>query len=658
MNEPAPSDRRLRMPDRLRSPSGLVIAVVLLVVAMWALDLGWHSADLILRVRYYRSVWKSGAWLDPRGSRLGDDLAAFESDLRVLRRDLAPAWALGSRFGSPAMRAAPALLDAGIELAGAGTLASGIAEQMVTILATEGGVVSAGDRLQEAFSVLTGHPAELAMAAQRVERAQDALDTVPVTGLDSRTYDAVVQLDRALPLVALGLRLAHRAPALLGFDGPRHYLILAQNNDELRATGGFIAGVGLLTLEDGQIADLSFSDSYAVDNFDKSHPLAPESMKRMMGIELWVVRDANWSPDFPAGGRTAAELYGTDHEVAIDGVIAIDMIVLQELVEAVGPLRLDGYPEVATGGNLIDLMRYYWGPLSMGFTLEQWQNLPWEEKARLWFPRRKDFVQKLTQSLLQRLFAGVSGYNLPAIGSAALRSLDQRHLLVFLFDEEAQQVFADQHWDGAVLSTIGDYLQVVNANIGYNKANAKIDQTTEYLVKVHADGSAEGQVTLRYHHAAPPSDKPCEQRPRYDPTYEQMMQRCYWDYVRLYVPAGSRLLGVEGLQDGAVAGKEAGKTVLEGSFVLQPGHEQTVVFRYALPSGIIQEEDGALHYRLIWQKQSGERETPFELQVEAPDGYHLRNALPAPHSVDAGRFSFLGRLSTDQTFELTLGPGE
>lgn len=599
--------------------------------------------------------------LDPRASdwsRLGDDLAAVESDLRAVRRDLAPAWALGSRLGSPTMRAAPALLDAGAELASAGALASDIAEQMVTTLTTESGVDLAEDRLREAVSVLVAHPAELAMAAQRVEWAQAALDAIPVTGLDSRIYDAVMQLDRALPLVTAGLRLAHRAPALLGFDGPRRYLILAQNNDELRATGGFIAGVGLLTLEAGKIAGLSFNDSYAVDNFDKPHPLAPESMKRMLGIELWVVRDANWSPDFPAGGRTAAEIYGTDHEVAIDGVIAIDMYVLQELVEATGPLHLDGYPEVATGGNLIDLMRYYWGPLSMGFTLEEWQNLPWEEKARLWFPRRKDFVQKLTQSLLQQVFAGVAGQNLPAIGQAAMRSMNERHLLVFLFDEEAQQVFADHHWDGAVLSTTGDYLQVVNANIGYNKANAKIDQTTEYVVKVRADGSAEGQVTLRYHHAAPATDQPCEQRPRYDPTYEQMTQRCYWDYVRVYVPAGSRLLSAEGLQDGAVAGEEAGKTVLEGSFVLQPGHEQTVVFRYALPGGIFQEENGALHYRLIWQKQAGDQGSPLELQVEAPVGYQLRNAQPAPNSVDAGRIGFLGRLSTDQTFELTLGRGE
>jgi hypothetical protein len=29
---------------------------------------------------------------------------------------------------------------------------------------------------------------------------------------------------------------------------------------------------------------------------------------------------------------------------------------------------------------------------------------------------------------------------------------------------------------------------------------------------------------------------------RYDPVYEQMMDRCYWDYLRVYVPQGSRLL--------------------------------------------------------------------------------------------------------------------
>ncbi len=57
-------------------------------------------------------------------------------------------------------------------------------------------------------------------------------------------------------------------------NGPRTYLLLAQNNDELRGTGGFISGAGHVTPDRGKLADLTFADSYAVDNFEQPHTAA------------------------------------------------------------------------------------------------------------------------------------------------------------------------------------------------------------------------------------------------------------------------------------------------------------------------------------------------------------------------------------------------
>src|SRR5450759_1655350 len=34
---------------------------------------------------------------------------------------------------------------------------------------------------------------------------------------------------------------------------------------------------------------------------------------------------------------------------------------------------------------------------------------------------------------------------------------------------------------------------------------------------------------------------PCVPESRYDPTYDQMMDRCYWDYLQVFVPKDSRL---------------------------------------------------------------------------------------------------------------------
>ena len=109
------------------------------------------------------------------------------------------------------------------------------------------------------------------------------------------------------PALAAGPHLARSVAALgphlawlLGMDTPRTYLLLVQNNHELRATGGFISAFGRLVVDGGQIADLQFVDSYEVFSPQSEYPPAPQPMNDYMGIQLQVARDANWSPDLPS----------------------------------------------------------------------------------------------------------------------------------------------------------------------------------------------------------------------------------------------------------------------------------------------------------------------------------------------------------------------
>ena len=631
--------------------------LALVLIFSWGVDLVWHSADLVIRGRPQWTSWSehgSPDVLTTNWLRFHDDLQGMAQDLHALRIDLTPLLVLGSPI-SGNVKAAPSLLEAAEDLMSAGAEVGTVMHGVQRGLASEQSNAQSPDQLQQVMRAVADNADSLAKAADRAEHAQTILTTVQTEELDPRAKKAVERLDRYLPLAAGALRLGSRSPSLLGFEGVRHYLILAQNNDELRATGGFIAGVGLATLDSGKITSLDFHDSYAVDDFSKPHPLSPPSMKQTMGIELWVVRDANWFPDYPSAARTAAQIYETDQEVHLDGVVAVDMIALQSLVGAVGPLHLDGYAEAVTGDNLIDLMRYYWGPLSMGFTPEQWAKMPWEEKARLWFPHRKDFVHQVTKNLLEGLTNSVSSGKPVKVGQSVLRTLDERHLLVYLFDEQAQRVFTDQKWDGAVLPFSGDYLQVVDTNIGYNKANGRIAETVEYRVQINGDKDIRATLTVHYRHQAPPSAEKCDQTPRYDPTYEEMMGRCYWDFVRVYVPDGSKLLSVRGLQnDGITTTVESGKTVFAGTFVLRPGQEQTVTIQYALPPDVAQKESQDDVYRLLWQKQSGTVGIPFRVQVHSESGKTLRAVQAGPTIDDQGRIIFQGHLDQDHSLELVL----
>ena len=103
--------------------------------------------------------------------------------------------------------------------------------------------------------------------------------------------------------------LGRRCLGCLAWKGPRTYLVLVQNSHELRATGGFIAAVGRVSVDGGRLVDFDFQDSYALYSDRSTYPPAPQAMQQYMGIPLLVMRDANWSPDFPTTAQVARALY-------------------------------------------------------------------------------------------------------------------------------------------------------------------------------------------------------------------------------------------------------------------------------------------------------------------------------------------------------------
>ena len=235
-----------------------------------------------------------------------DDLAALEVHLVDVRSAGRPFLWLAAKLGwvprfGPTLAAAPALLDVGVELAGGGRGAMDALAPLTDRLGSGQGF----DLLAAALPVISAAAPQLAEADARLAQAQKLRAGI-AGDLHPRLAEQLPRLDRLLPLARTGLRAAQVAPALLGADGPRTYLILAQNNHELRGTGGFISAVGMIRVERGRITDLQLGDSYAVDDLSQPHPAPPAALAAQMGIDLLLLRDSNWSPDFPESARGGA----------------------------------------------------------------------------------------------------------------------------------------------------------------------------------------------------------------------------------------------------------------------------------------------------------------------------------------------------------------
>jgi hypothetical protein len=595
----------------------IAIALVVGLGVIEALRLRPHIVALVARAEDLRALAEGGVGMADGGSleRLRGLLDDTHRDLLAIQSEAEPFLALACLAGwlprvGGDVEAAPELLDMAVHLSDAGWWAILGAEPVVDVLGS--GVGSAGvGGIGAALPVLAASRPRLAEAQKALAEARSACERVDQRRLSPRLANWMERLSRYLPACEAALALAQRAPELLGQDRPVTYLLLAQNNQELRATGGFISGVGVIRVDRGKLVDVTFGDSYQVDERCDlaSHPPAPAALRQYMWAPALMFRDANWSPDFPTSAAVATSIYRLCNRELVDGVIAVDLDGAARLLGALGPLQPEGYPKAVSSDTLLQFVAEYWtAPL---------QSASMTQDLDEWWGHRKDFMADLLGAALAKVTTDLGALDGKAAAGALLQALQERHLLVSLADAGGQRALADAGWDGAIQPTGSDYLMVVDSNVGFRKVNPYIRQEVRYAVDLGDRSRPAATLTVRYANASPgPAE--CIAGSRYDGPYAEMTQGCYWDYVRVYVPEGSQLLGLTGSDGDAGISTDGDKTVFSAFAAVAPGQSRELVFRYALPPSVLQPLSA--RYALLLQKQPGRSSLPTTVTVTGGHG--------------------------------------
>ncbi|MBC7260804.1 MAG: DUF4012 domain-containing protein, partial [Chloroflexi bacterium] len=438
----------------------LLIAVLLILaaVAYKGVRLWQHGSALLRRAGELQgrvmgefSATNSAdlAWLREQLGATREDLQAIQAEIRFLlplieRMDWVP------RVGHD-LAVAPALLEAGIQLCDAGWWGLLGLEPVMDALARPAQQPDQS-AIERALPALAVSRPRFAQAEAALARAHHAWHRLDGRVLSPRLAAGKALGDRYLPLLEGGVQLAQVAPALLGHERPVTYLILAQNNHELRPTGGFISGAGIIQLSGGKIITMTFQDSYAVDALcaPGTHPPAPVPLREYIWAPALMFRDANWSPHFPTSAAVAASIYRACRGVGVDGVIAFDLDAVVSLLRGLGPVQPTGYPEAVTADTFLRYIAQYWtNPLRTAETAEQ--------ETDEWWRHRKDFMADLLQAALQRITNSPQTIPMQKFAPEMLRALQGKHLLIHLQDPAAAQVLADLSWDGALRTWDGDY---------------------------------------------------------------------------------------------------------------------------------------------------------------------------------------------------------
>ncbi len=627
-----------------------VVAFIIIVSLIPVVRIGWTARALWMDFSRAKAIAAVSSAATP--AEIESLVHQTRLDLTALDARLSPFYGVMRRFDGD-VAAVPALLPIGVSLAEAGdTVLPALSPVLPQILNRTDG---AEELLASAANAIVQNPEAFSRAAEKVDTALAYRAKIDAATLSPRLARQVNRLDAGLPLLKLGLELAPAVPDLLGTDSPKTYMLLAENNDEMRATGGFISAVGLLTLDGGKMGELTIEDSYTVDDFSREYPPAPAPMKRIMSAYLWVFRDGNWSPDFPTAVQDLLRLYHISRDTQIDGVIAVDQIALQMVVAALEPVQVPGFDEPAIGENVIELIRKGWSPNDPNFK-------GWDAD---WYKNRKNFMGDLVSALRSRVEDDPTGVNWVQLADALVAVMDERHGQIWLANPQSQAVFHRRGWDGAVQSPPGDFLLSVESNVGFNKMSAAVETKLNYRVNLSNLAGISATLTMTQTNLAA-SNASCNPQPRYGKDYWDMMDRCYWNYWRVYVPPGSVLMnatphGVSGkymflgedfpaqmddLTD--VAGKAGWGTLL----LVPRGETVSTTVRYRLPPAVVSRADDGWRYRLTIQKQAGTQAIPVRVRIILPPGRSGVSVSPAPQMVSDNKLSFTLALTIDREIEI------
>lgn len=377
-------------------------------------------------------------------------------------------------------------------------------------------------------------------------------------------------------------------PKLAGFGKEKTFLVLFQNSHELRATGGYIGSFAVVTVKRGRVQEFRFHDT---SNFDYQNNTkgglkkTPQPFQEYLDIHWWGLRDANWYPHFPTTAKKVINFYNElGGELEIDGVVALTPNVLKRALRITGPIKIEG-ESTFRAENVVDRIQHR---VEKGF-LEK-------EGTR---ERRKEIMKKLAEKIIAKTKSW-NPLSYPELLSAVREAAVKKEIQVYFKDQNLQDFFAEQGWTGELKSTSGDFLMVVDTNLGALKTDRVIERELSYEVNLsNSENNPRARLELTYTNTA---------------TTEDWRTTDYKSYLRVHLPRGTKLTGTKGLSSKAKEWSQSGKTIYEGLVEVPLGNKKSVVFEYQLPKRINKN-----NYKLTLQKQAGIDGIPVEIMYRLPD---------------------------------------
>lgn len=384
---------------------------------------------------------------------------------------------------------------------------------------------------------------------------------------------------------------------LIGFpEGQKTYLIIFQNNNEIRPAGGFITAYGLLKFDKGILQDIEINDVYVnTDGHEYITPPYPlnEFLNKNGRKISFSFRDANFYPNFPDSARSLEKMFLLTHEdVTLDGIFAVNYTFIEDLLESIGPVEVDGLS--LDNHSLFSEIEYTVNNIDKHNITD--------------LKNRKNILKDFANELIEKLKAHPGLIkNLVDVTQESLRKKD---IQLYFKDEKLENIALSKGWGGQwPTSTNIDFLALNEANLGGFKSDRYMKRDVTYHLKItKEDNSSEfkllSNITAKISHYG------LDNIP---------ISGDYEGYFRVYVPKGSHFVRNKSETTSFRESDRGFFHVFEAMMKLKPGEEKEISYTYELPSTLIKENK----YSLYIPKQSGTENDFYTVVIELPQGYSV-----------------------------------
>ena len=505
-------------------------------------------------------------------------------------------------------------LDYGLKFLNAGRLFSEAAEHISLALEQQNKEITLTDKIS--------------LIANNLNQSKDKLQQVSkdITELDldilpEEYRDKFTSIQKNLPILISNLEdldsVSEVILDILGVDGPKRYLLLFQNSNELRPTGGFMGSLAILDIKEGSVEKVKVPEGGPYDlkaSFFENIE-SPDILKLVNpNLNLW---DANWFADFPTSAELILKYWEKSGGSTVDGVITINSDVMIKFLEIIGPIELEERGIEMNADNFI----------------RQTQEIVEIQDAG---STPKAVIGEMMSKILDKVF---KDQELDYLKTLKLfnTSVGNKDIQVYFPDASLESTISNYGWGGSMQDTSGDYLAVINTNIGGAKTDEFIYETQNHSVQILANGTIIDTLKIDRNFIA-----------EIDNPFSQDTNRTY---LRIYVPQGVKLLEVSGFEEfpedeymvpvvgskedenikeiqgrfvideisGVRINNEFNKTVFSGWQELEPGQKKRITLKYELPFKLNLDQDISLldkffkkddhlnldTYTVVYEKQSG-----------------------------------------------------